>query len=603
MARKVFLLMVILIVGFVDVYAVRAYPLPVIVHQSDGTSLSIIGHGDEYFHYVTTIDGVLLVREGSDWMVAEVDEGGELQSSGLLAHDKALRGDKELAVISRQNIEQFMKKSMEKSHANRALQEPITNSPNLFPHLGMPKAVVILAEFSDVKFSFSDPLLSFDQYLNSISPTQDYGNGEQRNIRSVKKYFEENSFGQFSPEFDVYGPVELPNPLRTYGGEDNNGKDERMDLLFQDACSLLDNSIDFSQYDANDDDKVDLTIIIYAGYSQSMSGNSADCIWPKSGNTSGGTHDGKQVSRYLVSAELNGFPGCWSSAPYQRINGIGTFCHELSHCLGLPDFYPTNASVKGDNQGMEYWSLMDSGNYLSNGYAPCAYTAWEREAMGWMNIQTLDASSNRSTVELKPIDEGGTAYRIMNDNDLTGHEYLIVEDIQNTGINYLQKGHGMLMYHINYDPQKFTVSSNNVNNEAGRPCMTVVPADNLLFAQYNVGQEIGGKIIKNSDFYNQLAGDPFPGTSHQTECSDETNLISFAPYVGEAWNKAFQNITEYDDGSITFAYICNNSDDVKAIVNDNTDKKGYRYNIIGQRVGQGYKGMVIWGGRKYSKIY
>ena len=100
MARKVFLLMVILIVGLVDVYAVRAYPLPVIVHQSDGTSLSIIGHGDEYFHYITTIDGVLLVREGSDWMVAEVDEGGELQSSGLLAHDKALRGDKELAVIS-----------------------------------------------------------------------------------------------------------------------------------------------------------------------------------------------------------------------------------------------------------------------------------------------------------------------------------------------------------------------------------------------------------------------------------------------------------------------------------------------------------------------
>lgn len=588
--------------GFIKAHAVKAFPHPITVQQSDGTSLTIIGNGDEDLHYVTTLDGVLLVQEPGGWTVAEVDADGELHSSGLLAHDGAHRGSQELAAISRQDIELFTQKSAARRHVNNLRREPIAASSNHFPHTGHPKALVILAEFSDVKFSFSNPLQSFDQYLNNMSSLDDFGNGETANLRSVSHYFSEMSFGQFAPEFDVYGPVELPNPLKTYGGETAGGKGENMSLLFQHACSLLDDHIDFSRYDANDDGSVDLAIIIYAGYSESMTGNSADCIWPKSGNASGGTYDGKKVSRYLVSAELNGFPGCWPMAPYQRINGIGTFCHELSHSLGLPDFYPTVSSVNGtDNQGMEYWSLMDSGNYNVNGYAPCAYTAWEREAMGWINIPTLDASGQLCTVELKPIDSGGTAYRILNDNDPTGNEYLIVEDIQLLGINSRQRGHGMLMYHVNYDSQLFSLASNSPNNEKGHPRMTVVPADNLLFSFFNVGKVIDGKTIRNADIYSQLAGDPFPGTSGQTSCSDETALVSFAPYVGEAWNKAFQNITEHDDGSITFTFVDHITDAVKAVASGDTVERGPAFNIIGQRVGQAYKGIVIRNSRKYTQ--
>ena len=599
MVRTVIILLAFLFMGFGDVYAVRAYPQPVTVQQSDGTCVTIVGHGDEDFSYVTTIDGVLLVKEECGWMVAEVGIDGELQSSGVLAHDSSQRSTAELAAISRQDREAYSRRNKEIRHINKVRREPVAASSKDFPHVGNPKAVVILAEFSDVKFSFPDPQQSFDQYLNSMSTLQDLGNGEHRNTCSVRNYFDEISFGQFAPEFDVYGPVELPNPLKTYGGEKAGGKDEKINLLFQDACSLLDDRIDFSQYDANEDGMVDLTIIIYAGYSESMTGNSAECIWPKSGNTSGGTYDGKRVSRYLVSAELNGFPGGWSSAPFERINGIGTFCHEVSHCLGLPDFYPTNTSVKGDNQGMEFWSLMDSGCYLSNGYSPCAYTAWEREAMGWISIPTLDDSANLSRIELKPIDNGGTAYRILNDSDATGREYLIVEDIQLTGINSKVKGHGMLIYHVNYDPHTFSLSYNATNNVKGSPRMTVVPADNLLFAQYNVGKEIDGKTIKNADFYAQLAGDPFPGTSNQTECSDEAGLVNFAPYTGEVWNKALRGIMEYKDGSITFTYVANVADDIKAAMNDDADSQQIFYNINGQRVAKDYKGMVIRNGRKY----
>lgn len=601
MKRSFFLLAYLLLV-VINIYAVRAYPLPVVVQQSDGSSLTIVGHGDEDFHYVTTLDGVLLVREGNDWMVAKVGAEGQLVSSGLMAHDRAQRSSEELAVVSRQDMKLFTQRSDERRHANKVRREPIEASPNLFPHEGDPKALVILAEFSDVKFSLTDPLPSFDQYLNYMSDLQDFGNGERANACSVRKYFHEISFGQFAPQFDVYGPVELPKPLKTYGGTKEGGKGERMDSLFMDACSLMDGSIDFSQYDANGDGIVDLAIIIYAGYSESMSGNSAECIWPKSGSTNGGTYDGKKVSHFLVSAELNGFPGCWASAPYTRINGIGTFCHELSHSLGLPDFYPTDASVKDDNQAMEYWSLMDSGNYNVNGYSPCAYTAWEREAMGWIAIPTLDATDQPCEVELKPIDDGGTAYRILNDNDETGHEYLIIENIQQKGINSRQRGHGMLMYHVNYDSYIFSLRSNTVNNEVGYPRMTVVPADNLLFSQYNIGKTIDGKVIKNSDFYAQLAGDPFPGTSNQTECSDLTGLVSFAPYTGESWNKAIQNIHEQSDGTITFNYQNINIEGIPSVSGADIQKNGFTYSITGQRVGKGYKGVVICNGQKSLQL-
>ena len=47
-------------------WAAPADPFPVEVTQPDGTRLTIVQHGDEDFHYVTTIDGVLLCQRVSE---------------------------------------------------------------------------------------------------------------------------------------------------------------------------------------------------------------------------------------------------------------------------------------------------------------------------------------------------------------------------------------------------------------------------------------------------------------------------------------------------------------------------------------------------------
>ena len=411
-----------------------------------------------------------------------------------------------------------------------------------------------MVDFQDVHFSIADPIKSFDQYLNGTGHPENFGNYENRNYGSVAQYFEDMSFGKFRPQFDVYGPIRLSNTSATYGA----GRNDRMDLFLPEVISLSTGIVDFSQYDANGDNIVDLVYIIYAGYSASLTQNSGDCIWPKSGNREVKIGNGNlKTLRYGVSNELNGYPGAFKEEPYERINGTGLFCHEFSHCLGLPDFYPTDNDVVGDNQAMEYWSLMDGGEYVDNGWCPAAYTAWEREAFGWTIIE--DLTEDVSSKEMLPVDEGGKAYRIRNDNDTDGHEYFIIENIQTKKWNTRQKGHGLLLYHVNYNADDFSLSDNNVNNIKGKPNMAVVPADGLLASTKNYGKVLPwgtgeGGVVTTTDYYNHLSGDPFPGTSNITEVNETMALPNFQVYNGTSINKALTNIREAD-GKITFDYI------------------------------------------------
>ena len=72
------------------------------------------------------------------------------------------------------------------------------------------------------------------------------------------------------------------------------------------------------------------------------------------------TLNGVKIDKFGVFNELNGFD-------MSRIDGIGTFCHEFSHCLGLPDFYCTTYA---GYFGMSDWSLMDYGCYNTKATHP-----------------------------------------------------------------------------------------------------------------------------------------------------------------------------------------------------------------------------------------
>lgn len=549
-------------------WAVRVNPQPAQITQKDGTVITVYGHGDEHYSWYTLADGTLLCHVGSDFYVANINDKGELSPSKILAHEPAQRSAAEMALVKAQPKERFsrMIEAMAKETALR--KTSLGTRATYFPHSGQPKALVILVNFADTTFSLPNPKASFDDYFNAAGRPKNLGNGESQNYGSVAQYFSDMSFGQFKPQFDLVGPVTLSRSLAYYG-QDGSTHDIHLNDMMKEACTLVDDSVNFADYDQDGDGKVDLVYFVYAGYSQSFTQNSSDCIWPQMGRGTVGTFDGKVVNLYGVSNELNGYPGAFSKAPLKRINGIGLFCHEFSHTMGLPDIYPTISSAYADNQAMEYWDLMDGGEYLYNGHYPTPYTPWEREAMGWMSIDTLQEAQ---IVRLTPIADGGKPYKILSQDP---NQYLIVENIQNTGWNTKQYGHGMLVYRVNY-PYQTVNYDDSPNNTKGRPSITIVPADSVLMTSANV------KTAEDRQAYlKSLAGDPFPGTSNVTELT----------------NVQLQNLTltdkpiydiEEKDGIVTFKFI--NKDLVDAIQEVNApEATGRVYNLNGTYVGESLK--------------
>lgn len=549
--------------------AAKAYPEPIMVTQANGERITIVLHGNEDYNWVTAMDGSLLVLQDGNYRRANDEE----ERTWLM----------ELAEIER--LEQ------QRTSGRGPRLEPVQATATMFPHVGTPKALVLLADFQDRKFLHDDETTQqiFDAYLNQEEgkPTHEADATLSYNEGSVRKYFSDMSKGQFEPQFEVAMPVHLSGNMVDYGA----GRNDNMGKFVPEVCQLADQAgVDFSQYDANNDGYVDLVYIIFAGWGQST-GGPTESIWPKSGTVSGGTYDGKRVMRYGVHSELCMYEGAWATP---RINGIGLFCHEFSHCMGLPDFYPTTESAQNAyNPSMEYFDLMDNGEYVQNGYVPCAYTAWEREAMGWLAIDTLKESQTVTLRSLDATDNPGVAYRIMNPDDETGHEYLIVQNLQQEGWNRVLcsrlGAHGMLATHVDYDASAFSLNSNRVNNVIGHSRMTFIPAGGDYISGYQVGQ------VSQADYFAFHARSVFPGTS------DVTELPTISWYTGDSDILQLTDISEEADGTVTLNYR-NNSTPVTSIYMPAWPPHDAPcYDLGGRMQSTAGRGLFVQQGRKFFR--
>ena len=588
--KKILFLLIFALVA-TSSFASKANSLPVVVSQPDGTMLTVLLQGDENISWYTTTDGMLLVKRGNGYYVAQVKADGSLAASSLLAHGPAMRGTEETNMMLLQDKTKFAKYSSKLLGQSGEL--PVTEWTNgvtrkmkirddstLFPHMGSPKALVILVEFTDTTFTLPDPKASFNDYLNNETGNiVDRGHGENRNAKGVKGYFKDMSFGQFTPQFDVVGPVKLSHPLRYYGAGNDN-----MSRLIPDACSAVNDSVDFSQYDSNGDGYVDLVYVIYAGHSESEAGNSTDDIWPKSGYSDFGTFDGKKVYRYGVNNELNGR----ETSKNKLINGIGLFCHEFSHTMGLPDIYATSGApgYNKDNFGMEFWDLMDGGEYVHSGRFPTAYTSWEREVMGWMNVDTLTDTAH---VVLRTIDSKGDSARSCKIvNPSVKNEAIYLQNIQNKGWNYYLPGHGLLVYRVSYASDDVNFADNP--NNGSRPRIVCIPADGKLGAIADYADD-----STPDNYYADMAGDTYPGTSNVS------SIASFTMYSGDALDRPILNIKE-DGTLVSFDYLGKKIPSAinSVMVNDKATDRIFNLNgmLMGTDKTRLPKGIYIINGKK-----
>lgn len=429
--------------------------------QPDGTEIMYYLSGDEHYHTYHSADGSFLELTADGWMLPATE-----------------------AEVSRHKANMA-----KRPHRALAMDD---HGMSTFPTVGPLRGLVILAEFSDNSF--------YEEHTNAMF--QDFMNGEDftfsSSTGSVRDYYTRQSHGQFTPTFDVVGPVKLPHTIRYYGENSGNHGDYQAYLMISDAVKLLDRDtdIDFSEYDNDGDGEVDFVYVIYAGYGEAF-GAPDYTIWPHQDllvNHGGGvTLDGVTVNRYACSCELLNTDG-------HELNGIGTFCHEFGHVLGLPDLYPT-AGDKISYLGA--WDVMDTGCYNNNLRTPANFSAYERYCVHWLQLEDLTA--HEANVTLPSLDSSNRAFRLTTDNE---DEVFILENRQPEGYDVALPGHGLLVTQVDF--RSYLWNMNSVNNDPSHPCWRIIPAD--------------GSIRTN------LAGDAFPGPDGQS---------SFTPYSTPAavqWN-------------------------------------------------------------------
>lgn len=423
--------------------AVKAPPYPVQVRQPDGSIITLYIRGDELYRYCMDAYGRRMVK-GTDGFFRPATPHTPEEAAAIRAHNAA-----------------------------RLLREPVT--VNRSAAQSETRVLIIPVEFQDLDFTVDDPAGHFDRMLNTPGYQENGGTG------SAKDYFEANMPGrQF--RFNVAAPVRLSRPYSYYGENDASTPsvityDVRLPELVEEACSLADAQVDFSQYDTDGDGQADFVFFFLAGYNEAESGDN-NAIWPQTYNISqeGIRADGVRIGLFGCSSELSGSnPGIDGAA---IPSGIGNFCHEFGHFLGLVDLYDTDYGKDGTSNCL--WgklSLMDEGNYNNSGRTPPYFCAIDRELTGTAAYSNITAGS---TFTLSPIEDNGDVIRIPTGNN---SEYYLIENRSGTGWDAYIEGAGMVAYHI--DKSKNIVegitaavrwTTNMVNTCSSHECADLVEA-------------------------------------------------------------------------------------------------------------------------------
>ena len=488
--------------------AVVASPGIIEASQPDGSTVRIQMTGDAHNHLIYSEDGYLLTsNEEGFYVFADVDSQGRPFATSIKAVNVELRSQANQAAIASLD-KQAICEAFEKGNPARRAYSP-KRGPGLcqtaFPSKGSNKSVVVLVEFSDNSFTVENPKEYYQRFLN------EEGFSDNGAFGSVGDWFKQNSSGGFAPDFDVYGPVKLPKTISYYGGNTPYETDANVYEMVIDACKLLDDEVDFSLYDANNDGLIDNVYVYYAGYGESDGGGPMT-IWPHSWDLDYATNkkyyfDGVRLNHYACAMELRHS----DSKP----DGIGPFCHEFSHVMGLPDLYCTDGS-QAFTPGN--WSVIDSGSYNYKSTCPPFYSSFERYALEWIEPIPLTESGDYT---LEPLSSSNKAYIVKTDNP---NEYFLFENRQFEGFDKYIPGHGMLVWHIDFD--QYSWDYNLVNNDPRHQRVDLIEADNTQTS-------------------SSRPGDSFPGRSNVTEFTPTTKP-AFVNWAGKSMGISITDIREIE---------------------------------------------------------
>ncbi len=473
---------------------------------ADGTTVNARLVGDEHGHF-------WLADNGNAYQaIDENDYFVEVDAEAVKQHAQARR-----SAVNARRVQRLQRR--------RALGE-------MGSYIGEKKCLIILVNFSNVSFNPSNDSALYVRIANE----PDFH--ERNFVGSMYDYFYAQSEGKFQLTFDVVGPVTMPKSQSYYGSNDAQGNDKHPAEMVHKAVELVKDSIaDWKQYDWDDDGYIDQVYVVYAGKGEA-DGGAATTIWPhawdlwSSGAGMVSVGDNLYVNNYACGSELSG---------NGQIEGIGTMCHEFSHCLGYPDFYDTDYS---GGQGMDDWDLMSGGSYNGNGFRPAGYTSYERWVAGWK--EPIELNIGKSSVEnMQGLQDGGDFYVMYND----GHpdEYFLLENRTKTGWDKSLPGSGLLIIHVDYDAEVWAY--NLPNDDPNHQRMTWIPSDGS-YNFYGYGQ---------NKYPSQVGNDSYPNANGNNAFNDKSSpaaeLYNVNTDGSKLLHKGIKNITKAPDGTVSFDFV------------------------------------------------
>lgn len=417
-----------------------------------------------------------------------------------------------------------VKTRLNKMRAAAAAKRPHRAIGQYGNYTGKKRCLIILAQFTDVKFAAGHD----NAYYTRVANEENFTSAEGHR-GSVRDYFLAQSNGKFELNFDIAGPYTMPNSA-SYYGSNTPSSDAKASEMIATACKMANaDGVDFSKYDWEGDGNVDMVFVIYAGYGEATSTKRPDVIWPHQYELYYTGKDlylnNKYVNVYACSNEIDEI----NDTGKPHVQGIGAICHEFSHCLGYPDLYDTGNAGRF---GLGHFDLMCQGSYNGDTFRPAGYSSYEKWMAGWLTPIEL-SNEDKQINDLKAVSDNGEAYIIYNQRNR--NEYYLLENRQHTGWDDALPGTGLQISHVDYDRTSWEY--NRVNAEDHQR-FTIFHADGLA-----------GANNENNDLYpykdnNSLTNNSYPAATLYNSNSDGTLMM----------NRGVTNITQNADGTMSFKY-------------------------------------------------
>jgi len=500
--KKLYLMLSMLFAFGAAANAVPAKKLQKVITLTNGTQVSVELRGDEYLSWWEGTDGTAYRATADD----TVFEAFDLEAQKPAAAARRARAEQgRVARLAR--VKNSLKGADDKMRGLGG--DHIT-------YKGVKKGLVVLVDFKNKKFADGHDL----EYYKNVINGKDFSDEEEGYVGSVRDYFLAQSNGQFELDFDVVGPVTMSKNSGYYGNDGAYQKDEKVYEMIKEACDGIQDKVNLKDYDWDGDGEADQVFFLYAGLGQA-SGGSAGTIWPHESELRYWpcgvlSYSTGKINTYACANELQ--PETQGSSRYISA-GIGTICHEFSHCLGFADMYDTTGS---GGYGMSVFDVMDQGSYNGNGFVPCNYTAFERIYAGW--VEAIELESPATVKDMKSVSDYGRPFIMYNYKNT--NEYFLMENRQNTGWDKgLYGSNGLLIVHVNYVPSRW--ANNSVNSSAEKiQCCTVVNADGSREnTQYSLQGDLYPYEVKGVTMNDEFTDESEPAAKLYTKNSDNSYAL------------------------------------------------------------------------------